>query len=257
VTAIGLAAAGGVFSLRPIAQNPAYHNFADARRLLGVPNLLNVASNLPFAIVGVLGLGFVFGPEGRRHFLDARERWPFAALFLGVGLTALGSGYYHLQPDNARLFWDRLPMTVAFMGVFAIVLAERVSVRVGVALLGPLVVAGAASALYWRSTELQGQGDLRPYLFVQFFPLLAIPLLLFLFPPRYTRTADWFIALGWYALAKVFEEADGPIYALGHVVSGHTLKHLAAAAGSYWLYRMLCLRQPVGAAAAAASESRE
>jgi hypothetical protein len=244
----GLAVAGiaWLLCLPPLPQSPAYHHFADDRTLLGVPNLLNVVSNVPFLIVGIWGLWFVLRrPEGGGTFLDPAERWPFALFFLGVGLTAFGSAYYHLHPDNDRLVWDRLPMSVAFMSLIAAVLAERIAVRLGTRLLVPLVVLGVATVLYWHWTEQQSRGDLRPYYFVQFYPMLALPLLLLLLPPRYTRTGDLFLALGWYVLAKVCEHpGDAPIYELGHVVSGHTLKHLAAAVGAYWVLRMLQHRFP-------------
>jgi hypothetical protein len=232
--------------LPPLPQSSAYHRFADDRTLLGVPNLLNVVSNVPFLIVGVRGLWFVLRPhEGTSPFLDPIERWPFALFFVAIGLTVFGSAYYHLHPDNDRLVWDRLPMSMAFMSLVAAVLAERIEVKLGVGALLPLVALGVGSVLYWHATEQHGHGDLRPYYFVQFYPMLALPLLLLLLPPRYTRTADLFIALGWYVLAKVCEHpGDHFIYDLGHVVSGHTLKHLAAAVGAYWILRMLQHRLP-------------
>jgi hypothetical protein len=230
---LGLGAVCLILYLQPIPQNRAYHDFADQRTLLGVPHFLNVVSNAPFLVVGVLGLCFVLGPAGRRAdgpFLTPAERWPYVLFFLGVGLTAFGSTFYHLAPDNDRLLWDRLPMTVAFMGLFAAVLAERASLRVGLGLLPPLVAAGLASAVYWHWTERQGRGDLRYYYLVQFYPMLVLPLLLLLFPPRYSGTAGFFAAVGWYLLAKFLEHPfDGAVYSLGHIFSGHTLKHLAAA----------------------------
>ncbi|MGH7171082.1 MAG: ceramidase domain-containing protein, partial [Gemmataceae bacterium] len=207
---------------------------------------LNVVSNVPFLLVGVWGLWYALHrrAETGSPFLDPVECWPFVLFFAGVGLTALGSAYYHLEPNNDRLMWDRLPMTVAFMSLFAAVLAERIDLRLGIRLLLPLVVLGFGSVLYWHATEQQSRGDLRPYYFVQFYPMLTLPLLLLVLPPRYTRTADLFVALGWYMLAKVCEHpGDRPIYQLGHVVSGHTLKHLAAGIGAYWVLRMLQQRR--------------
>jgi hypothetical protein len=136
-------------------------------------------------------------------------------------------------------------MSIAFMGLFAGILAERVGPRVGIALLPLLVAAGIGSVVYWHLTEEAERGDLRPYYAVQFLPLVCLPLLVLLFPPRYTHTADLFVALGWYLLAKICEgEFDGPIFRLGHVVSGHTLKHLLAALGAGWILLMLWLRRP-------------
>ncbi len=231
-----------------IAQNPAYHQFADARNLLLVANFPNVASNLPFLIVGALGLISVARPHGANaghSFLDGRERWPYAVFFLGVALTSFGSSYYHLAPGNDRLVWDRLPMTVAFTAFLAAIIAERISVRAGLTLLGPLLIAGGASVFYWHLTEQRGAGDLRPYVLVQFYPLLAILLMMYLYPPRYTRSLDIAGALGFYALAKVLEVLDVQIFQLGGIVSGHTLKHLAAALAPFWILRMLERREPV------------
>lgn len=248
MVALAVAAAGVVFSLRPIAQDSAYHNFADGRTLLGVPNALNVLSNVVYAVVGVLGLLFLLdGEKSKASFTEPRERRAFVALFAGVGLTAFGSGYYHLAPGNARLFWDRLPMTVGFMSLFSVIIAERIGMTAGRRLLAPLLAVGAASVAYWRQTELEGAGDLRLYVLVQFFPLLAIPVLLLLFPARYTRTGDLYRVIGWYVLAKILEALDAPIFALGGFTSGHTLKHLASGVAAYWILRMLKARRPLAA----------
>jgi hypothetical protein len=234
---IGLAL---LFLLRgPIAQDVAYHAFADTRTLFGVPHALNVISNLPFLIIGLLGLTTIV--QRRATFLDPREIWPYGLFFIGVGLTAIGSAYYHLEPTSTRLVWDRLPIAVAFMALFSAVIGERIGVRTGLALLRPLMVLGLGSVLYWTWTD-----DLRPYYFVQGYPILAIPLMLALFPPRYTRGTDLLIAVAWYAAAKGCELYDQSIYSLlGNTLSGHTLKHLLSGAGAYWVCRMLQYRQPI------------
>jgi hypothetical protein len=233
-----------VMSRPPIPQDLDYHVMADQRPLLGIPNSLNVLSNVPFAIVGLLGLAAAFGWRGRpSSFADSWERWPYAALFTGVALTALGSSYYHLAPDNARLVWDRLPMAVGFMGLLTALFAERVSLAAGKWLFLPLLAAGAASVGYWYWSELRNTGDLRPYLLVQFGSLLVVVLLLSLYPARYPGTGYLVAGLAAYAAAKGLEVADRPIFALGHVVSGHTLKHLAAAGGVACLVAMLRTRR--------------
>jgi hypothetical protein len=163
-------------------------------------------------------------------------------LFAGVALTSVGSSYYHLAPDNARLVWDRLPMTLGFMGLLTSVLAERVSVQVGRWLFAPLVAAGAASVGYWYWSELRGAGDLRPYLLVQFGSLLVVVLLLILYKARYPGSGYLVAGLAAYAGAKWLEVADRPIFAHGQIVSGHTLKHLAAAGGVACLIGMLRTR---------------
>jgi hypothetical protein len=237
-----------VFLLLPrIPQPQAYHHFADRRSFLGIPNFGDVVSNLPFAAVGLWGLLFVLRlkPDDRR-FLDARERWPYLLVFAGLLLTAFGSAFYHLAPDNARLVWDRLPMTVVFMSMVAAVIAERISMRAGLWLLPALLALGAGSVLQWYESELQGLGDLRLYAAVQVCSALVL-LMALLFPPRYTRGSDLAVVVGWYALAKLLETFDLAIFhALGGAVSGHTLKHLAAAMAGYWILRMVQRRTPVG-----------
>jgi hypothetical protein len=237
-----VASAVWLFMQPPIPQSLSYHCFADQRTVLGVPHFLNVVSNVPFALIGAAGLAFAFSARARRRGgpLDEPTVWAAAiAFFFGVFMTAFGSAYYHLDPNNKRLTWDRLPMSVAFMGLFAAIITERIDLRAGKVLLLPLLTAGVWSVLYWRETD-----DLRPYYFVQFFPLAALPLILLLFPPRYTRTGDLIVALGWYVAAKYCETPfDATIYHAGHLVSGHTLKHLAAAMGAFQLLRMVMKRE--------------
>jgi hypothetical protein len=247
IAGLGIAAWIWFFSQPPMPQSQSYHDFADQRVFLGVPHFLNVISNFPFLLVAGWGLCFLLchdRPTPRNPFLDSRERWPYVLFFIGVGFTAFGSAYYHLQPDNDRLLWDRLPMTVAFMALFAGIVAERLNPRIGLFVVGPLVAFGFGSVFYWHWTEQHGRGDLRPYYFVQFSPLLVLPVLLLLFPPGYTRTLDILIALGMYILAKYCEHPmDRPIFDLGGWVSGHTLKHLLAALSAFWILRMLGLRR--------------
>jgi len=242
---LALVTAIALFARPAIRQDSDYHRFADRRTLLGIPHCLNVLSNAPFVLIGAAGLCFVtLGDPKGRHFQTAGEHWPYLLLFLGVLLTGFGSAYYHLEPNNRRLVWDRLPMAVAFMALFAGILAERIDLRIGLALLVPLVAAGIGSGLYWAETD-----DLRPYYLVQFYPLLAIPLLLLLFPPRYTGTGYLFLALFWYVLAKLAEHLlDHPFFFWTGWVSGHTIKHLLAAVGAYCILRMVMRREPVAAA---------
>jgi hypothetical protein len=231
-----------------VAQPLSYHDFADKRGWLGIANYGDVASNLGFAIVGVWGLWALFREKDAIRFQDSRERAPYIAVFLGLLLTAVGSSYYHLAPDNARLVWDRLPMTIVFMGLVAAMIVERISVRAGVALLPVLLVVGAASVFEWQWSEAHGRGDLRFYAAVQLYAALAVIAAMFL-KPRYTRGSDLAVLAGFYILAKITETLDKQIFSLGQVVSGHTIKHIAAAVGSYWILRMLQKRRPIGIAA--------
>lgn len=235
-------------ALPRIPQDPAYHRFADQRTFFGIPSFFDVVSNAAFVVVGVLGLVFLWrhqAASAESAFVKKVEKWPYGIFFLGTVLIGLGSAYYHLSPDNARLFWDRLPMAIVFMALLAALLTERISLRVGLLALWPLVALGAGSVGYWLLSEQYAVGDLRPYGLVQFFPGLLIPLLMLLFPPRYTRGGDIVVVLGFYALALLAQALDEALFALGRIVSGHTLKHLLAALAIYWILRMLRRRRPV------------
>jgi hypothetical protein len=135
-------------------------------------------------------------------------------------------------------------MTIVFGSLVAALITERISVSAGLRLLPWLIAFGAGSVLQWYWNELHGHGDLRVYASVQAYSALGLRLALLL-PPRYTRSRDFAVVFGFYVLAKIFETSDRQIYLLGHVVSGHTLKHLAAAAAGFWIIRMLRLREPV------------
>ncbi len=218
-----------MLSQDPIPQDDAYHNFVDARGFFGMPHFFDVVSNLPFLIVGLLGVGFCL----RNDIGPMRSAW--IVLFVGISLVSFGSAYYHWAPRNATLVWDRLPMTIGFMGLLAALLGEYVSRRLGAGLLIPLVLVGIGSVLYWRWF-----GDLRPYVWVQFTPLLILPFLMMLFSSRYTHQWLLLVALLWYALAKVAELYDAVVFqGTGSAVSGHTIKHLLAAAGCYSILVML------------------
>jgi hypothetical protein len=149
---------------------------------------------------------------------------PWQALFIAVTATAFGSGLYHLTPSNDTLFLDRLPQTFITTALISAVLAERIGVTAARRAFWPLLAAGATSVAVWRWT-----GDLRLYGLVQFLPALALPALLALTPSRYDRQGAYWVAIGWYLAARLFEFLDYEIYATVGIVSGHTLKHLAAA----------------------------
>ena len=226
--------------LPAVPQSLEYHHFADRRDLLGIANFLDVVSNLGFLIVGIAGLVIVFG--GRARFEFGSERWPYAVFFLGALLTALGSGYYHLAPDNESLFWDRLPMTIAFMGLVSSQIVDRINIRAGLALLVPMLLLGAASVIYWRVTERAGVGNVLPYGILQGYSVIIVLLLARLSPSRYTRGNDLYWVFGWYVLSKLLETFDAEVLHLGGVVSGHTLKHVAAALAGFTVCYMLMHR---------------
>jgi len=238
---------GAAALLAPRTPQPlSYHHFADQRGWLGIANFGDVSSNLLFLVAGLAGLVFLSRKSTLNTFVDSREHWPYIFVFVGLVLTAFGSAYYHLAPDNARLVWDRLPMTLVFMPLVAALIAERVSVKLGLWLLPLLTAVGLASVLLWHWTESRGAGDLRFYAAVQVYAVLAL-LTALLLPARYTRSTDLLVVAGFYVLAKICETADQQIFSVGHIVSGHTLKHLAAGLAGFWILRMLRQRQPVPA----------
>ena len=216
----------------PIPQWAHYHRFADTRAWAGVPNVCNVLSNLPFALVGGWALW-----RWRRLPLVGALAWRGFAVALV--LTAFGSSGYHWAPGNTSLVFDRLPIAWACAALTCGFLAQRVDARwAGVA---PLVTAwgvATASVLYWWFTEQRGVGDLRPYLLVQFLPMLIVPAALGMKMAPVGSGAvvsdrAWWAVLALYGLAKLAESADAPMYAaLSGAASGHMLKHLLAAAAA-------------------------
>lgn len=223
-----------IYADGPIAQDPAYHEFADQRRIFGVPHFFDVASGLPFLFVGVAGMLLCLGP------LRPPRAASWFVFFAGIALAAFGSGYYHWAPNDAALFWERLPMTFAFTALLIALVSEQVSERLERWLLGPALLAGLASLLWWRES-----GDLRLYFWVRLAPLVCLPYVMTLFRRMYTHRRYLGYALALYVLAKLAEAWDLEIFALSAgTVSGHTLDHLFAAAAALCVYFMLRRRAP-------------
>ena len=222
-----------VMALPLMAQDPMYHAFADRRGLFGITSFLNVVTNLAFLAVGIAG---IFLCARRPHGLGARQAW--MASFIGVALVSLGSGYYHLAPDNGTLVWDRLPMSIVFMAVSVAVMSEYMNPRLEKSLLAPAIILGLASVIVWHYT-----GDLRLYVLVQFLPLLMLPAVVLLYHRPGQDSGYLLTAMGVYMLSKLAEYYDGAIFTLtGEIISGHSLKHLLAAAALFVVYRMLLRR---------------
>ena len=222
LVSVALVAIAGTLFIPRIPQDENYHLFADARTIAGIPNFWNVISNLPFLLVGVYGL-----------FVTPRlvSRWQssgyilFCVAVIGV---SFGSAYYHYAPSIPTLVWDRLPMSIAFMTAFALILGDRVSPALGRALLGPLVILGVASVFSWAWTERRGVGDLRPYALVQYLPFVLLMLMLLIYRGSRASTAWLWWCFFMYFLAKLSEHFDAPIYRIAGL-SGHTIKHLLSA----------------------------
>lgn len=238
LVALSAAAVVALLFVGPISQDPAYHLFADAHEHFGVSNFWNVSSNLPFLIVGILGL--LRYPKLVYH----ESTHGYLVLCVGVMLVGFGSAYYHHAPTNATLLWDRLPMAVAFMAFFALLLNERVFQTPRPYLLWVLVFLGAASTVYWSWTESLGRGDLRPYVLVQFLPALLIPLILVMFKPRHLNNRLLIASFGFYFLAKVLEYFDPQLFSLMGAIGGHPIKHLAAAATVLCIIYAVSARSP-------------
>jgi len=220
---VSLSAIVSVLFISPIPQDPNYHLFADTRRIAGINNFCNVASNLPFLFLGALGL--------MRYPRLARKETAqsYGVVCVGIILVSFGSAWYHHNPSNGTLLWDRLPMTVAFMALLSLILDERVFRVPHRHLLWILVTVGVAAALYWAWTESLGRGDLRPYALVQFLPVVLLPLVLALFPPHYLSNRLLLTAFALYFVAKAFEHFDVQVFSATGFISGHCIKHVAAA----------------------------
>jgi hypothetical protein len=226
----------------PIAQDQNYQTFADQRTLYGVPNFWNVFSNAAFLVAALYGVAVL---RARPFFINPWERTAFGIFIAGAAMVGIGSAYYHLHPDDSRLFWDRLPMTVVFMALLATTVGERVSMQAGEELLLPLILAGVSSVVCWRLS-----GDLRFSAVIQFGSLLAVLLMLACLPPVYSASRFTWWMLGLYVVAKAAELLDRQI-AFITSTGGHPLKHLAAAAAAVIYIRGTSVRRllPVPAAA--------
>ena len=227
-----------------IAQPVHYNEFADQSAALGIPHAADVLSNAGFALVAVWGWLTLWPRRGSARL---RAGWPGYRLFLiGLFLTAFGSGYYHLAPDNIRLIWDRLPIALACAGLLAGVRGDsKPGSRTGIEAIA-LACCAVASVAWWVYTDLGGADDLRPYLLLQGLPLVLVPLWQAIYrAPRAERIA-FALAMALYVLAKLAEVLDHEIAAALGVVSGHTLKHLLATAATaavvWWLTRRFSAR---------------
>lgn len=217
-----VAAIAGWTLLPFIAQDQAYHRFADQRAWLGIPRAADVLSNAAFAVVGMFGVArLVAGNRPRLSAATTASLWCISA---GLILTSAGSACYHLDPNDRTLTWDRLPMTVVFAGILGAAVAERIGDTMARALLPALVLLGIASVFHWRAS-----GDLSLYVALQFGGVAS--LLLLILATRGSRDpVPWGAVIAWYAVAKIAEAGDAAIWEkTGGVFAGHAIKHLAAA----------------------------
>jgi len=235
IGAIFIAVIAIFFLVAPVGQDLGYHNFSDGNGFSYLPNTLNVLSNIPFFLVGLTGL-VAMNRGGKQSLkLIDNNRLPYFFLFAGAVLVGVGSSYYHLIPNNETLVWDRIPMTIAFMGLYSVIISEFISVRLGKLAIIPLIVIGICSVLYWWFTEIDGVGDLRFYAVIQFFPVLTIPIILIFFRSKFDYVRGYWVLIATYVGAKIFETLDHQIHNLLIIISGHSIKHVLPAIGLYYL----------------------
>jgi hypothetical protein len=210
----------------PITQNLEYHNFADQRSFFHINNFFDVLSNIAFLIFGTLGI------KSAKSFKTYKASW--MVFLIGVLLVAPGSAFYHWNPNNFTLIWDRLPMTIGFMGIFTAIVCEVFKLKQEVLILVILNILGMYSVIHWQIFD-----DLRLYYWIQLTPLLTIILISFLFKNESILPLYLAGAFGFYVLAKITEKKDVEIFmATYEVISGHTIKHLLAAVAVFLLYKM-------------------
>ena len=209
-----------------------YHAFADQRSLWGMPQTVDVLSNLPFALAGVVGLMVL---RGSGHAIEPTNRWLAGLFFAGLIITSACSSIYHLQPANNTLALDRVGMVVAFAGLLGLAVADRVSTRAGRKLALGILIAGPLAVITWAQT-----GNLLPWAVLQGGGILLLLALLACKPIAGALGIPVGAVLAWYVLAKLFEMGDHQVFALTNGwVSGHSLKHVLAALAAWPVIRIM------------------
>lgn len=221
-----------VFSFPPVPQPQEYYDFSDQRKILGIPNFMDVLSNLPFFFIGLWGLSINSFNKKKKDGIV-----PFT-LFMGFVLLAFGSGYFHWSPNDFTLVFDRMAMAIIFMSFFTLVLYDYISRSKALFFFPWLVLLGIGSVIWWYLTEVGEKGDLRPYILVQYFPVLAIPLVMVLFRGQYDYRREMLLVYFFFILAKATEETDEIIFRFTGFISGHTLKHLFMAIAGVFIVKL-------------------
>jgi NADH:ubiquinone oxidoreductase subunit K len=233
LTIVSILSCSSIFILKPIPQPVAYHHFADIRSIFSIANFWNVISNVLFFCIGWIG---IIKLRKNKLAIFAALKPAYYTFFIGVMLVAFGSAWYHYNPNNITLVWDRLPMTIAFMSLLSFALAEFVDITLGKKLLLPFLFVGIFSIGYWLYGELHGNGDLRLYALVQFLPILLLVLMLVFGNKNYSSNWGYWALFVLYFIAKLAEHFDATIFNLSSgLIAGHFLKHLLSAVG-LWLF---------------------
>lgn len=236
ILAIGLAVLGAAAVIGPHVGEPAeYQRFVDGRVWLGVPQAGDVLSNLAFLVAGIAGAWSLWRVPARA--LGNMERAMAALFFAGLTIAAMCSAWYHLHPDGARLVVDRTGMAIAFAGLLGLAAATHVSERAGASVgLGLLLAAPAA-------IHAAAGGELLPWALLQFGGLAALCVAASCRPLPLALRVNWLAVVAIYCVAKLAEVNDASLFEwTGHLLSGHTLKHLVAAFAAWPLIAALRAR---------------
>ena len=232
---ISLLAFIAMFFQAPIPQSIEYQSFVDGRTIFEIVNFYNVASNLPFLLVGLYAIVLL---KDNKLDINPKIKHLYYIMSFGVIMVFFGSSYFHFEINNKTLFFDRLPMVIVFMSLFSIVISEFVDLKIGKKLFPFLLAIGLISIIYWIIGESYGVGDLRLYALVQFLPMLLIPIILLTFKSQSKNpTPYWYLLVG-YILAKIFEHFDAQVFEVLSVISGHSIKHIIAAFGLLIFYSL-------------------
>lgn len=239
-------------SFAPLPQTLDFHAFADTRSLASVPNFMDVVSNLAIIIPAIAGLGLTLNRSG--VFTTLSERIFALVFFAALAVTAVGSTWYHLVPNNERLLFDRLPLALAFTAYIAWLIVERIRPHpAGSAMLLPWLITGPACALWWYASPTD---DLRFYLLLYGTILTLAPWLMTLRTPYDLHGRHW-AAYFVFVLAMICDRLDHIIHdLLGSSLSGHTLKHLLAGLAIFLLAGMLVQRNELTPNAENSDQSR-
>lgn len=205
----------------PSVEQPAhYHAFADQRSLLGIPHAMDVFSNLPFLLLGLLGLTRL------AQVLDPHRRSLALLMCLGLLLTFAGSSVYHLAPNDHSLLYDRLGMLVLFSGILSLATADRLGPAAARGVLLAVALGGAASLWAWQASD-----NLLPWILLQAGGMLVLVSLSFCRAQSGGYGFRLGLCVAWYTLAKLFELTDDHLFHLsGELLSGHSIKHVLSAA---------------------------
>lgn len=217
------------WSLLPIQDASSYFKFADQRCILGIYNFSDVISNLAFTLVGFFGFYWIKKNEN----LSSEFAFLGNSLATSMLLVSIGSAFFHYIPSVESLFWDRVPMVLGFISLIGLLVADRVNRKLGVKTFCILFILSVVTLALWRLNYL----DLRPYLIIQFGSLLFVVLIIMLKARGSISNKAIWVTFAFYILAKLFESADRFIWNLTGFISGHTLKHLFAAAAMFLLLK--------------------